>query len=101
SSPLSLRCRPWIAKPLYTVDDSGSASQNGAPQNGRPPPGLVRPASSPAALAGTSGKAPEALPRLALRDHAAADHGAHRRALFREVPDALAAGREFGRGSLG
>ena len=54
---------------------------------------LVRPPPPPPAVAGRAGRDAGPLPGLAQRDHAAADHGRHRRALFSTLRRALADGR--------
>ena len=57
---------------------------------------LVRPASPPAAVAGAGGRARRSVPGLAVGNHAAADRREDGRAVFREVPGALAGCRGAG-----
>ena len=66
-----------------------------------PAAGLVRPAPAQPALARAAGPADRALPRVAQRDHAAADHGGDGRALLPGLPGALAHRARPGAGGSG
>src|SRR6476660_8761410 len=51
---------------------------------------MVRPAAAEAAVAAVTGRTRRSLLRLAVGNHAAADRRQDRRAVFREIPGALA-----------
>ena len=63
------------------------------------PARLVRPRAARPAVAGGAGQARRSLPRLAQRDHAAADDGQGGHPLLPALPRALADGRGAGRGA--
>src|SRR5690606_34470735 len=63
------------------------------PAFGPHPARLVRPPQARPALARAAGRARRSLPRMALGDHAATDHGGGRGSVFPALPGALAYGR--------